>query len=158
MLDFKLVMYMLFFFNMFLGVFVVCVDDILVYDLGSVEDSKYWSFCYNGFIVLVYFLSVQIGIKYGVYVVENEKNVDLKKYIRGMRCLRVLQKLRIIQMYEKGVVFSNFKFFEEVVFKGDILYIDSFFFFGMDIVKKFLYFFKENSFLICEIDVYGDFL
>lgn len=61
-------------------------------------------------------------------------------------------------MYEKGVVFSNFKFFEEVVFKGDILYIDSFFFFGMDIVKKFLYFFKENSFLICEIDVYGDFL
>lgn len=115
MLDFKLVMYMLFFFNMFLGVFVVCVDDILVYDLGSVEDSKYWLFCYNGFIVLVYFLSVQIGIKYGVYVVENEKNVDLKKYIRGMRCLRVLQKLRIIQMYEKGVVFSNFKFFEEVV-------------------------------------------
>lgn len=129
MLDFKLVMYMLFFFNMFLGVFVVCVDDILVYDLGSMEDLKYWSFCYNGFIVLVYFLSVQIGIKYGVYVVENEKNVDSKKYIRGMRCLRVLQKLRIIQMYEKGVVFSNFKFFEEVVFKGDILYIDSFFFF-----------------------------
>lgn len=129
MLDFKLVMYMLFFFNMFLGVFVVCVDDILVYDLGSMEDLKYWSFCYNGFIALVYFLSVQIGIKYGVYVVENEKNVDSKKYIRGMRCLRVLQKLRIIQMYEKGVVFSNFKFFEEVVFKGDILYIDSFFFF-----------------------------
>lgn len=158
MLDLKLAMYMPFLPNMPPGVFVACADDILVYDLGPVEDSKYWSFCYNGFTALAHPSPVQIGTKHGVYVVENEKNVDPKKHIRGMRCLRVLQKPRITQMYEKGAVLSNLKFSEEVAFKGDTSYTDSSFFFGMDIAKKLLHFFKENSPLTCEIDAYGDFL
>lgn len=158
MLDLKLAMYMPFIPNMPPGVFVACADDILVYDLGPFEDSKYWSFCYNGFSALAHPSPVQIGTKHGVYVVENEKNVDPKKHIRSMRCLKVLQKPKITQMYEHGAVLSNLTFSEEVAFKGDMSYTDSAFFFGMDVAKKLLQFFKENSPLTCEIDAYGDFL
>ncbi|XP_061163873.1 fucose-1-phosphate guanylyltransferase-like [Saccostrea echinata] len=158
MLDLKLAMYMPFLPNMPPGVFVACADDILVYDLGPAEDSKYWSFCYNGFTALAHPSPVQIGTKHGVYVVENEKNVDPKKHVRGMRCLRVLQKPRITQMYEQGAVLSNLTFSEEVAVKGDMSYTDSAFFFGMDVAKKLLHFYKENCPLTCEIDAYGDFL
>lgn len=158
MLDLKLAMYMPFLPNMPPGVFVACADDILVYDLGPAEDSKFWSFCVNGFTALAHPSPVQIGTKHGVYVVENEKNVDSTKEIRGMRCLRVLQKPRITQMYEKGAVLSNLKFSSEITFKGDTSYTDSAFFFGMDVAKKLLHFYSENCPLTCEIDAYGDFL
>lgn len=60
-------MYIDFFLYMNFGILVICADDIEFYSVGEFEFIRFDKF---GFIVLVYFFSLIIGIIYGVFVLE----------------------------------------------------------------------------------------
>lgn len=158
MLDFKLAMYWPFLPKMPSGVFIACSDDFLVYDLG--EEELPWKFEGNGFTALAHPSSVQVGTQHGVYVMDNAEKIDTTKYTMNYKCVEVLQKPATSVMYEKKAVMDNndLKFPCGIKVKGNVAYTDSSFFFGMDVAKKLINFFKANSPISCEIDAYGDFL
>jgi fucose-1-phosphate guanylyltransferase len=158
MLDFKLAMYWPFITRMPPGIFVACSDDFLVYNLG--EEEFPWKFEGNGFTALAHPSSVEIGRQHGVYILDNPYDVDTTKHIANHKCIEVLQKPTESKMYEKGAVLKgqDMKFPSGITIKGNPVYTDSSFFFGMDVAKKLIEFYKENSPITCEIDAYGDFL
>lgn len=157
MLDFKLAMYWPFIPRMPPGIFVACSDDFLVYNLG--DDELQWKFEENGFTALAHPSSVTIGTQHGVYVLSDPDSVDTSKHIMNHPCVQVLQKPSETQIYKTGAVLEgHLKFPEGISIKGNPVYTDSSFFFGMDVAKMFINFYKENSPITCEIDAYGDFL
>lgn len=158
MLDVKLAMYWPFLPRMPPGIFVACSDDFLVYCLG--DDELPWKFEENGFTALAHPSSVQIGTQHGVYILDEEEKNDTKSYAMNHKCVEVLQKPTASVMYEKKAVINNkdLEFPCGVRVKGNVAYTDSSFFFGMDVAKKLITFYKENSPITCEIDAYGDFL
>ncbi|CAG2190353.1 FPGT [Mytilus edulis] len=158
MLDFKLAMYWPFLPRMPAGVFLSCADDFLVYNLG--DETLPWKFEETGFTALAHPSSIQIGTQHGVYVLENPENIDTSKHILNQKCIEVLQKPSETVMYKKDAVIKDktLKFPGDIKVKGHVAYTDSSFFFGMDVTKKLIGFYKENSPITCEIDAYGDFL
>ncbi|KAL5012872.1 hypothetical protein ScPMuIL_011423 [Solemya velum] len=159
MLDIKLAMYWPLLSRMSPGVFVACADDFLVYNMENEDD---WSFSKTGFTALAHPSSVQIGTKHGVYVCENIDKVDSRKNICMARALEVLQKPSAEKMYKKNAVLKNnsdnLKSGVLNSCKSNIVYTDSAFFFGTDIMQRFLSFLEGNGPVTCEIDAYGDFL
>lgn len=158
MLDIKLAMYLPFLPRMPPGIFVCCADDFLVFSLGD-EDLK-WKISETGFTAFAHPSTLEIGVKHGVYVIDQLENIETQIPLQECRCLEVLQKPSEETMYKKDAVLKgqDLKFPENIQIRGKTAYTDSCFFFGMDVAKKFVNFVSENGFVECEIDAYGDFL
>ncbi|XP_050417676.1 fucose-1-phosphate guanylyltransferase [Patella vulgata] len=158
MLDMKLAMYWPFVKRMKAGVFIVCADDILTYNLGSDSD---WSVSEYGFTALAHPSTMKIGNTHGVYVVANPDKINKSKHIVEAECLEILQKPSDKRMEDTGAVVTEegvHEFADGITVEGRMVYTDSSFFFGVDVVKKLLSLKKELGVLTCEIDAYGDFL
>ncbi|KAK6173154.1 hypothetical protein SNE40_016663 [Patella caerulea] len=158
MLDMKLAMYWPFVKRMKAGVFIVCADDILTYNLGS--DSN-WSVSEYGFTALAHPSTMKMGNTHGVYVVADPDKIDKSKHIVEAECLEILQKPSDKRMEDAGAVVTGegvHEFADGITVEGRMVYTDSSFFFGVDVIKKLLGLKKELGALTCEIDAYGDFL
>ncbi|KAL8612927.1 hypothetical protein ACOMHN_035004 [Nucella lapillus] len=158
-LDLKLAMYTPFIPRLPPGVLLVCADDFLVYDLGENED---WSIPSKGVTSLAHPSPMAVGRRHGVYVVREADRVDTHQAVVVARCDEVLQKPDDSCMRSRGAVLKSdsgrLQFADGISLEGDVVYTDSCFFFGVDVMKKLLSLKKELGTISCEIDAYGDFL
>lgn len=161
MLDLKLAMYLPFVPRLSPGVFLVCADDFLVYDLRLGESGD-WSIPADGFTAFAHPSPISIGRTHGVYVVDRAEELDTKSPVVLAECLEVLQKPSDQLMRDKGALLSSsngqFEFANGITLKGEVVYTDSSFYFGVDVMKRLLELKKEIGQITCEIDAYGDFL
>nr|KAG5711582.1 hypothetical protein BaRGS_016764 [Batillaria attramentaria] len=159
MLDLKLALYWPLVPVVAAGVFLVCADDFLVYDLGDASD---WAIPSVGFTALAHPSPTSIGRTHGVYVVDGVATLDTKKQVVVAECLEVLQKPTDQRMKERGALLKSddhhFEFSDGITIDGEVVYTDSCFYFGVDVVKRMLKLKKELGTISCEIDAYGDFL
>lgn len=159
MLDLKLAMYCPLVPHLAPGIFLVCADDFLVYDLGEAAD---WSIPSLGFTALAHPSPISVGRTHGVYVVDGAEKIDTKKPVVVAECLEVLQKPSDDRMKSRGALLKSetgcFEFADGIQLDGEVVYTDSCFFFGVDVVKRLLRLKKEIGTISCEIDAYGDFL
>ncbi|XP_076446664.1 fucose-1-phosphate guanylyltransferase-like [Babylonia areolata] len=159
MLDLKLAMYLPLIPHLPPGVFLVCADDFLVYDLGQ-DDN--WAIPSTGVTALAHPSTMEVGRSHGVYVVKDADSIDTSKTVVLAQCLEVLQKPTDDLMRSKGALLKSdsgsLEFADGICMEGDVVYTDSCFFFGVDVMKKFLNLKKEIGTVSCEIDAYGDFL
>ncbi|XP_041359640.1 fucose-1-phosphate guanylyltransferase-like [Gigantopelta aegis] len=157
MLDFKLALYWPFVSKMEPGVLLTCADDFLVFDLGKDSD---WSFPANGFTALAHPSPMAVGRTHGVYVLANPDILDKQKPVVIAECLEVLQKPSDERMRNRGAILSGKKhvFAGGIELDGDVVYTDSCFYFGSDVVKKLIDLKKELGSTEHEIDAYGDFM
>ncbi|KAK7097499.1 fucose-1-phosphate guanylyltransferase-like [Littorina saxatilis] len=159
MLDLKLAMYLPLLPRLSPGIFLVCADDFLVYDLGE-DDS--WTIPGSGFTALAHPSPISVGRSHGVYVVDGAEKVDTKRAVVVAKCLEVLQKPSDDRMKDRGALLKSdngsLEFCDGITLEGEVVYTDSCFYFGVDVVKRLLQLKKEMSVISCEIDAYGDFL
>lgn len=159
MLDLKLALYWPFVSIIAPGIFLVCADDILVYDLGEEND---WSVPARGFTALAHPSPISIGRTHGVYVIDEVEKLDTKKHVLVANCLEVLQKPSDEKMKERGALLksddNHFEFADGICMDGDIVYTDSSYYFGVDVMRKLLKLKQTLGSISCEIDAYGDFL
>ena len=77
-------------------------------------------------------------------------------------CLEVLQKPSDERMKSRGALLESetgqFQFADGIELDGEVVYTDSSFFFGVDVVKRLLKLKTDLGTISCEIDAYGDFL
>ncbi|XP_067661477.1 fucose-1-phosphate guanylyltransferase-like [Haliotis asinina] len=158
MLDLKLAMYWSLVDKMKPGVLLVCADDFLVYNLGSDSD---WSIPDTGFTAFAHPSSIETGRTHGVYVIADQDESIRKKHITIKKCLEVLQKPTDERMEKQGAVLEGqgpFEFADGLTLEGKVVYTDSSFYFGTDVMKSLLDLKKKIGQITCEIDAYGDFL
>lgn len=160
MLDLKLAMYRPLLPRLPPGVLLVCADDFLVYDLG--QEAADWSIPASGFTALAHPSPMSVGRTHGVYVVEGVERLDTKEPVVVAPCLEVLQKPSDDRMRRQGALLKSetgrFEFAAGIRMEGDVVYTDSCFFFGVDVMKKLLGLKREVGVVGGEIDAYGDFL
>ena len=159
MLDVKLAMYLPLLPSLPPGVFLVSADDFVLHDLGVC--SK-WSLPSTGFIALAHPSPVSVGRNHGVYVVDNVDGVDREEEVVVAKCLQVLQKPSDESMREAGALIATteggLRFAGGVHFEEDVVYTDSAFHFGVDVMKRLLQLTRDIGAFDCEIDAYRDFL
>ena len=161
MLDLKLAMYLPLVPRISPGIFLVCADDFLVYNLG--DDKSDWSIPSKGFTALAHPSPISVGRTHGVYVVKDAEKVDTKSPVAIAECLEVLQKPDDARMKSRGALLKSadsniFTFADGITVEGEVVYTDSCFYFGTDVVQRLLQLKKDLGDLSCEIDAYGDFL
>lgn len=157
MLDLKLALYWPFVDRIEPGVFLVCADDFLVY---TFESSRDWKVPAKGFTALAHPSPIAVGRTHGVYVIKNIVDVDTMVPVMIKECLEVLQKPTDERMKSHGALLKGevHSFADGIHLTGEVVYTDSSFYFGKDIMQKLLSFKKSVGSLSCEIDAYGDFL
>lgn len=157
MLDLKLALYWPFVDKIEPGVFLVCADDFLVYSLIT---SHEWRLPGKGFTALAHPSPIGIGRTHGVFVIKNIAEMDPMNPVVVSECLKVLQKPADERMKLHGALLKEKAndFAGGIHIDGEVVYTDSSFYFGVDIIQKLLNFKKSVGSLSCEIDAYGDFL
>ncbi|XP_071088220.1 fucose-1-phosphate guanylyltransferase-like [Haliotis cracherodii] len=158
MLDLKLAMYWSLVDKMKPGVLLVCADDFLVYNLGSDSD---WSIPDTGFTAFAHPSSIEMGRTHGVYVIADQDKINRQRHVSIEECLEVLQKPTDERMEKQGAILEGqgpFVFADDLTLEGKVVYTDSSFYFGTDVMKSLLDLKKKIGHITCEIDAYGDFL
>lgn len=160
MLDLKLALYWPFVPRMSPGMFLVCADDFLVFNLGNAHDD--WAIPEKGFTALAHPATIDIGRTHGVFVISQEEKskMETSKHVQLLECVEVLQKPSDERMKSQGALLEGclHQFADGIFLEGDVVYTDSCFYFGVDVMEKLLSFKKSIGDLKCEIDAYGDFL
>ena len=156
MLDLKLALYWPFVDKVEPGIFVTCADDFIVYNLSDGD----WKIPATGFTALAHPSPIEIGRTHGVFVVKDVENLNTNSLVEVRGCLEILQKPNDERMKRQGAVLPGdfHTFAGGVSIEGEVVYTDSSFYFGADVMKKLLNFKKSVGDLGCEIDAYGDFL
>lgn len=137
------------------GVFITCSDDLEAFSLEGIDDALNSTVDGNGVIAIAHPSSIAIGETHGVYAMpSNGKNNKSLNTCWTSLCLEVLQKPSSVEMESHGAILNSSDGEEPVV------YTDSMFWCGPNLVKSMVQFAEENKDELYKTEtcIYGDFL